>query len=406
MSLSRRRFLASAAALSSAASMPSFFQKVALAAGSADRPGADETILVVIQLSGGNDGLNTVVPFNDPRYVDARLTLRISPADALKIDDDLGFHPALGGFARLLEQNRLCIVQGVGYPQPNRSHFTSMDIWHKATLQPEAEPLGWLGRTSPRLGPGRGALFVGGGETPLALFGATGYAPSLQSIEDYKLRVDPAGDNPDKRAVVESLASPNDSDSDLLGFLRNSARTTYESAAQVQKAATEYDTPINYPQTDLAGRLKLIAQFISAGVPERVYYTAIDGFDTHAGQAPAHANLMSTLGDAVAAFHEDLAHQGEHKRVVTVMFSEFGRRVAENGSAGTDHGTAAPMFIVGEKVHPGLLGKLPSLDDLDEGDLKFHTDFRSVYSTLLADWLHIPAGQVISGEFPVVKLFT
>ena len=406
MSLSRRRFLASAAAFSSAATMPSFFQRVARAAGAADQPGADESILVVIQLSGGNDGLNTVVPFNDPRYADARPTLRIPAADVLKINDDLGFHPSLGGFAKLLEQNRLCIVQGIGYPQPNRSHFTSMDIWHKATLQPEAEPLGWLGRTSPRLGTGRGALFLGGGETPLALFGATGYAPSLQSIEDYKLRVDPSGENPDKRAVVEGLARASDKDSDLLGFLRNSARTTYESAAQVQKAATEYDTPITYPQTELSQRLKLIAQFISAGVPERVYYTALDGFDTHAGQAAAHADLMSTLGDAVAAFHEDLAHQGEHQRVLTVMFSEFGRRVAENGSAGTDHGTAAPMFLVGEKVHPGTLGNHPGLDDLEEGDLKFHTDFRSIYSALLTDWLHVPAADVISGEFPAVKLFS
>lgn len=405
MSLSRRRFLASAAAFSSAASMPSFFQRVARAAGSTDQPGADETILVVIQLSGGNDGLNTVVPFKDPRYAAARPTLRIAAADALRINDELGFHPGLGGFARLLEQNRLCIVQGVGYPQPNRSHFTSMDIWHKATLQPEAEPLGWLGRTSPRLGAGHGALYVGGGETPLALFGATGYAPSLQSIEDYKLRVDAGGDNPDKRAVVESLARPTEHDSDLLGFLRNSARTTYESAAQVQKAATEYDTPINYPQTDLAARLKLIAQFIAAGVPERVYYTAIDGFDTHAGQAPAHAALMSTVGDAAAAFHEDLAHQGEHRRVVSVMFSEFGRRVDENGSAGTDHGTAAPMFIIGEKVHAGPLGGQPSLEDLEEGDLRFHTDFRSVYSTLLTEWLHIPAAEVIAEEFPPVDLF-
>ena len=405
MPLSRRRFLTSAAALSSAAAMPSFFQRVARAAGSTEQPGAAETILVVIQLSGGNDGLNTVVPFADPRYAAARPTLRVAAENVLRIDDEAGFHPALGGFAKLLEQNRLCIVQGVGYPQPNRSHFTSMDIWHKATLLPESEPLGWLGRTSPRLGTGTGALYVGGGETPLALFGATGYAPSLQSLEAYRLRVAPDGDDADKRAVVEGQAAEGNADSELLSFLRSSARTTYESAARVQQAATEYDTPVSYPETPLAQRLKLIAQFISAGVPERVYYTALGGFDTHAGQGPSHAELLTTLGSAVAAFHEDLEHQGQHRRVATVMFSEFGRRVSENGSAGTDHGTAAPLFIAGDHVISGLLGKQPGLEDLEEGDLKFHTDFRSVYTTLLEDWLNIPSAGIISGEFPRLKLF-
>ncbi len=406
MSLSRRRFLTSAAALSSAATMPAFFRRVAHAAGSTEQPGGGETVLVVIQLSGGNDGLNTVVPFADSRYAAARPTLRVAAADVLKIDDEAGFHPALGGFATLLEQNRLCVVQGVGYPQPNRSHFTSLDIWHKATLQPESEPLGWLGRTSPQLGTGTGALYVGGGETPLALFGATGYAPSLQSLNDYKLRVSADGDDAGKRAIVEGQAAEEGADSELLSFLRSSARTTYESAARVQQAATKYDTPVAYPETPLAQRLKLIAQFISAGVPERVYYTSLDGFDTHAGQGPSHAELLATLGSAVAAFHEDLQHQGQHQRVATVMFSEFGRRVAENGSAGTDHGTAAPLFIAGDRVNSGLLGEQPALDDLEEGDLKFHTDFRSVYSTLLEEWLNVPARGIVAGEFPRLKLFS
>jgi uncharacterized protein (DUF1501 family) len=404
MSLSRRDFIA-ASALACSWTMPAFLRRAALAAPKADQPGAKDTVLVVIQLTGGNDGLNTVIPYKHPVYLASRPALKQPAADVHKINDELALHPVLGGFSRLLEQGKLGIVQGVGYPDPNRSHFTSLDIWHKAARNPDQEPLGWIGRTAPRLGPNRGAIFVGGGETPLALFGATGYAPSLESLNEYRLRVAASGDDPDKRATVEGFARVNSRDSDLLRLVRSSARDTYASAARVQQAATQYDTPVAYPDTPLAKHLKLIAQFISAQIPERVYYTAIDGFDTHAAQAPAHTNLLQTLGDAVAAFHEDLAHQGQHERVATLTFSEFGRRVAENGSLGTDHGTAAPMFLIGEHVQAGLIGVHPSLEDLESGDLKFHTDFRSVYATVLQEWLGVAAGEVISGDFPQLKLF-
>ena len=404
MNLTRRDFMA-ASALAGGWMMPAFLRRAALAAPAADQPGAKDTVLVVIQLTGGNDGLNTVIPYKHPVYAASRPTLKQSAADVRKIDDELALHPVLGGFSKLLEQRKLAIVQGVGYPDPNRSHFTSLDIWHKAARNPEQEPLGWIGRTTPRLGPNRGAIFVGAGETPLALFGATGYAPSLESLSEYRLRVSAGGDDPDKRAAVEGFARESQGDSDLLRLVRSSARETYASAARVQQAATQYDTPVSYPDTPLARHLKLIAQFISAGIPERIYYTALDGFDTHAGQAPAHTNLLQTLGDAVAAFHEDLAHQGQQQRVATLTFSEFGRRVAENGSQGTDHGTAAPMFVIGERVQTGPIGAHPSLDDLESGDLKFHTDFRSVYATVLQEWLGVAAGDVVPGEFPRLKLF-
>jgi uncharacterized protein (DUF1501 family) len=404
MSLSRRDFMA-ASALAGGWMMPAFLRRAALAAPAADRPDAMDTVLVVIQLTGGNDGLNTVIPYKHPVYAASRPTLKQAAADIRRIDDELAFHPALGGFSRLLEQQQLAIVQGVGYPEPNRSHFTSLDIWHKAARDPEQEPLGWIGRTAPMLGQNRGAIYVGGGETPLALFGATGYAPSLESLDEYRLRVAASGDDPQKRAAVEGFARPAAGDAGLLDFVRSSARETYASAARVQQAATQYDTPVIYPDTPLATHLKLVAQFLAADVPERIYYTALDGFDTHAGQGAAHAGLLQTLGDAVAAFHEDLAHHGQQQRVVTMTFSEFGRRVAENGSQGTDHGTAAPMFLIGQRVRAGLIGAHPSLDDLESGDVKFHTDFRSVYAAVLDGWLGVPAGEIVPGEFPQLELF-
>jgi uncharacterized protein (DUF1501 family) len=405
MSLSRRDFLA-ASAVAAAWPMPAFFRRVAHAAPGADQPGARDTVLVVVQLTGGNDGLNTVIPWRDPAYAAARPALKQPAADVKRINGDFAFHPSLGSFATLLEENRLAIVQGVGYPNANLSHFTSLDIWHKAARDPEKEEFGWLGRTAPRLGPQRGALFVGQGETPLALLGSTGYAPSLESLDQYRLKVAANGDDPRKRAAIERFAQSADSRADLLGFVRNSAKQTYDSATRIQKAASEHSTAATYPDTPLAKHLKLIAQFISAGVPERVYYTALDGFDTHAAQGAAHANLLQTLGEALAAFHADLRQHGQHERVLTMTFSEFGRRVKENGSQGTDHGKAAPMFLVGERVKAGPIGAHPSLEDLDTGDLKHHTDFRSVYATVLDQWLGVPAADVIAGDFAQLELFT
>lgn len=404
MPLSRRDLLR-ASALAAGAGMPQFFKQVALAAPPADQSGAQDTILVVVQLTGGNDGLNTVIPYRDPAYRAARPNLVQAEARLHKVDEELALHASLGGFAELLEDGMLSILQGVGYPNPNRSHFVSMDVWHKATSS-ERETFGWIGRTAPLLGKSRGAIHVGDGDGPLALFGSEGHAPTLESIDEYRLKVSADADDREKRqAVREMAASRGEEQNPLLALVRSSARRTYESAEQIQAAASKYDTPVTYPETPLGRRLKLIAQFIDAGLPERVYYVTLGGFDTHARQAPSHARLLQTLGDALAAFQQDVKHHGHSRRVLTMTFSEFGRRVKENGSQGTDHGAASQMFFIGERVKPGPIGIHPSLTDLDRGDLRHHTDFRSVYSTVLDQWLGVEPSQVLTGEFPSVDLF-
>jgi uncharacterized protein (DUF1501 family) len=386
------------------AGAPEFFRRVAYAAPKSDQPGGKQTVLVVVQLSGGNDGLNTVIPYADPAYAAARPTLKQPTAEIKRINDALGFHPALGGFAKLLESSQLAIVQGVGYPNPNRSHFESMDIWHKATPAKE-QIFGWLGRTLPKLGSAGVALQIGDDQPPLALIGATGNAPNLRSLEGYQLIVSQGGDNQPKRQVIEKLADTSGGSGSLRDLVRQSARETYRSAASLRDVSQNYKSSVSYPASGLGGRLKLIAQLIDAGVPERVYYTSLGGFDTHAVQAKSHAGLLSQLGDALAAFQSDLTEHGHAQRVVTLTFSEFGRRVLENGSQGTDHGAAAPLFLAGGAVQAGPLGAHPSLADLDDGDLKFHTDFRSVYATVLERWLGVASREILGAEYPLLPLF-
>jgi uncharacterized protein (DUF1501 family) len=394
----RRHFLATTAA---GLALPTVFQRMSRAAEETKGP---DTILVVVQLAGGNDGLNTVVPYNEPAYTKARPTLKIGAAQALKLEQGLGLAPTLKGFSSLWEAGQLAVVQGVGYAQPNRSHFESMDIWHKATTA-ATEKFGWLGRCAPEIGgAGDAVLHIGDGEPPLAVFGATGYAPSMRSIQDFQLKTGNGTDGDRRRAAVEQLAEKSNGGDDLLSFVQSSAKQSFASAARIREVASEYKAASTYPETPLAQRLKLIAQLIDAKLPQRVYYVSHDGFDTHAAQQLSHGQLLKTLGDAMEAFHADLKSHGHGERVAGFVFSEFGRRVAENGSQGTDHGTAAPVFLTGAGVKGGLHGKHPSFDDLDQGDLKFHTDFRSVYATLLQDWLGVDPKKVIAGQYPALSL--
>jgi uncharacterized protein (DUF1501 family) len=290
-----------------------------------------------------------------------------------------------------------------------------MDIWHrglvpKLQLGNESERYGWIGRSLPKLGGSGAAIHIGDGDGPLALFSTTGHAPSLKSLQDYQLRLGTGPSAESKRKLIERLAAERNtakSSNGLLDLVRSSARQTYESSQRMQKAAKDLKgkEATGYPQTGLANRLKLMARLIDAGVPERVYYTSLDGFDTHAAQAKTHPNLLRELSDAVAAFYKDVKGHGHHKRVLVMTFSEFGRRVRENGSDGTDHGAASQMFLVGDAVKPGLFGKHPSLSDLVNGDLKFHTDFRSVYATLLKHWLHVEPEPILGRKFPLLPLF-
>jgi uncharacterized protein (DUF1501 family) len=412
MRSNRRGFLKSTLAASTLVSMgsatvPGFLARSARGASLR----SNDRVLVVLQLIGGNDGLNTVVPHGLDGYARGRRALRLPAGRIQKITKEIGLHPSMGKMAKLVEDGRVAVVQGVGYPNPDRSHFRSMEIWESARLEAGALETGWLGRTidaqTRRPGDDSPALHVGTRVLPLALRARRNEVPSLESLEQYRLQV--AGDAGGKRAMRDALNQvarlDRRGDDPLLGFMTRTTLSAYDSSKRLEQVAPRSQGKSKYPSYGLASRLELIAQIIKAGFATRMFYTSLDGFDTHANQLGTHAALLTELSDSIAAFHADLKEAGEADRVALLTFSEFGRRVAENASTGTDHGAAAPLFVVGPVATPGLVGAHPSLDDLDDGDLKHHTDFRRVYSALLETWLGCPSGPIIGPEFTPLDLF-
>jgi uncharacterized protein (DUF1501 family) len=408
MSISRRDFLSagatSAAVIATTTQVPHFLLEAAAAPGAAPY----DRVLVVIQLTGGNDGLNTIVPYGDDQYHRNRFETRIRAADALPIDDYVGFHPRLRGLAQLLEAQQLAIVQGVGYPHPNRSHFESMDIWHTAMQAQGTRVSGWLGRyLDDQAGVAADAhvpaVHFGSRSQPLALAGLNVHVPSIDSIDGFRLRG--LETRKLRERVQRATDAPRELADGLLGFLKSASQAALAASREVQQAVTDYSTPVDYPATDLANQLRSVAQLVDAGLATRIYYVTLDGFDTHSQQAEAHAALLGELGDALSAFLGDLSHHGHAERTAVLVFSEFGRRVKENASRGTDHGAAAPMFLAGGGVRGGVIGSHPSLTDLDDGDLRFHTDFRQVYATVLEEWLGAASQGVLQGKFDKLRLF-
>jgi uncharacterized protein (DUF1501 family) len=387
--------------------VPGFVERTAEAATTTRSRGARDTILIVLELTGGNDGLNTVVPFKDPEYAKLRPTLKHSETQLKKINDELGLHPQLDGFAELLQENALCVVQGVGYPNPSQSHFRSMDIWQAGSLA-ESLSEGWLGRALKGM-PANPSFHIKNAneKAPLAVEGAPIRVPSITTLEDFQLQMAAASgaDKKTQRDIIEAAAQPGKTQPALLDFVQRTATNTYASSRRLQEIGKNYQPKATYPQTPLANRLKLAAQLIDADLGARIFYVSIDGFDTHSGQATAHANLMTQVGGAVAAFYKDLAARGQKDRVRLLTFAEFGRRARENGSRGTDHGSAAPVFLVGGRVKAGAIGKHPSLTELEMGNLKHHTDFRQVYAAILDKWLGVSSRTVLGEAFVPVDLF-
>jgi uncharacterized protein (DUF1501 family) len=402
MRTNRRSFLKNtlggSTLLSMGLSAPAFLARGAHAAQGA----SGENTLVVVQLSGGNDGLNTVIPYADEAYEKNRIVLRIAKEQVLKIDSQAGLHPQMTGFRKLVEAGRLAIAQGIGYPNPDRSHFRSMDIWHTARPEVEDKREGWLGRcldcSAHAAGGDVPALHLGAGPSPLALASLKTAVPSIESLEGFRLRADGGALPLSSLSKLAEAARPDAPQ--LLEFMRHSALNAYASSQEVQEVLQQEKEASPYPAFALAQKLKQIAQLIDAGLNTRIYYVCHDGFDTHANQLGGHASLLGELSAAVSAFVDDLALRGQLDRVLVLCFSEFGRRVRENASQGTDHGTAAPVFLAGGRVQPGIFGAQPSLTDLDgEGDLKFHTDFRRLYATLLESWLHCSSEAVLGEKF-------
>lgn len=411
MSTNRRSFLVRSAAtglVSLGANSPLFLQRALHAAGPEAANDRDGTILVLVELAGGNDGLNTVVPFTDDAYHKARPGIGLGARQVLKLDDQLGLHPQMTGMKALYDEGSLAIMQGVGYPNPDRAHFRSMDIWHSARPGDEVfRGDGWLGRALDESGAPDGnlpALAVGTERLPRALLGHKVNVPLLRNIEDFQRQAGPGPERDRQRRselLKELAAEPAESRPDL-EFLRNTANTAALTARRLETVGKSYQPTTPYPENNLGKHLEMVAQLIAADLGTRIFFVSLGGFDTHSQQEGAHAALVTELSAALHAFRKDLEQHALAERVLLATFSEFGRRVEENGSLGTDHGTASQMFILppAGRGKTGFLGDHPSLSDLDEeGDLHFHTDFRSVYATLLEKWLGFPSEPVLGAPF-------
>jgi uncharacterized protein (DUF1501 family) len=400
--LSRREFLHRTSLVSLAPVVPSLFGRIARAADAA----SDARSLVVIQLDGGNDGINTVVPFGDDAYGRNRDALRLETDKLHKLNDHVGLHPQMKAAKELFDDGRLTIVQGVGYPNPNRSHFESMRIWQTARLDAESRgDYGWLGRAMDTeqgsRTPGQpGGIYVGPEQAPVALWGRRSEAATVSRREDATLPFDV------KQMIPASLANSSVKAADDLGlFTTRQVLSAYAAADRLQQELkTGGDPASNYPGSQLAEHLKLVSQLIHSGSSARVFYTSQSGYDTHASQLYTHASLLRDFSEAVRSFLNDLASKGLEDRVLVLAFSEFGRRVEENDSQGTDHGAAGPVLLAGRQTKGGLVGATPDLADLDDGDIKMSTDLRQIYATILTDWLGLDAASVLGGNFAKVDI--
>lgn len=359
-------------------------------------------ILVILELSGGNDGLNTVVPYADDAYYRLRPQIGIKAPRLRKLDDHFGLNAGMVGMEKLFKEGKLAIVHGCGYADPSFSHFTSMAYWHTAAPN-SGEQYGWVGRLADAMAPSAPANF-------LINIGAN------QSLAVRAHRHVPVVfNNPDnfqreaffeEKEALAALSDPGKVSNPSRRYLLDIAKSANDASAMVRKAWSQYRSPIDYGITDLG--LRRVAAMISAGLPARLYYTsyANNAFDTHVVQNDLHGRLLTYTSDAVSGFMQDMERLGRADDVTMMIFSEFGRRVPENTSLGTDHGAANNMFVVGKKVKGGHYGEIPSLVKLDPGDnLNFTTDFRRVYATMAEGWLGQKAAPVLNGAFKPFEMF-
>ncbi|MFN4218532.1 MAG: DUF1501 domain-containing protein [Candidatus Bipolaricaulia bacterium] len=375
--------------------------------GQASTLSENSNLLVIIQLNGGNDGLNTVIPYGTGLYYDARPKLAVPQKDVLTITDTIGLHPKLANVKKLYDAGRVAIVQGVGYPNANRSHFRSTDIW--MTANPDTiEKTGWLGRyLDESIARFHGVKLPAaniGGTLPLTLVGEKVVVPSIASLESYQFLTDARyPQERSKRLQLFQAINGQPFESAYLDYLAQTGLGAQQSADELQTAVKKYHSTVEYPKDPFAQGLRLIAQIIAGGIGTQILYVTIGGFDTHAEQNTARVNhplLLETVDKGLDAFYQDISQMGVAENILLMTFSEFGRRVRENGSLGTDHGTAAPMLILGNRLKRGLYGEHPSLTKLDDnGDLIYTVDFRSVYATILEDWLGADAQAILGKKF-------
>jgi len=409
--LSRRDLVKSGLAVVTAgAFMPSIFTR-ALAAASLDKSASTAgdgpaKTLIIIQLAGGNDGLNTVIPYADPLYHQLRPNLGIPSDQVVPLDAHLGLHPSLKGLRALWDAGKLAVVENVGYDHPSLSHFQAMDIWQ--TADPTiGKHDGWLstlvGGSVDANGHPFKAVSVGPELAP-ALCCPAIPPPAVNSLADYRLQPDPRFPSglATREAALNRLYSSYTAPAPYAALLSATSDTAERSSKDVQAAAATHDTAVTYPKGGFGDGLRLLSAIINQDMGLKVGYVVLGGFDTHSTQAKHHADLLQTLADGITAFQSDLASHGKADDVLIMTWSEFGRRAAENASAGTDHGTAAPLFVVGSGVKKGIYGDPPSLSNLDNGNLRFATDFRSIYATVLDGWLQADSATILGQTFSKV----
>lgn len=362
-----------------------------------------DTVLVVCQLTGGNDGLNTVVPYADKAYYSLRPTIGIGEDKVLKLNEHLGLHPSLTGLHELFQQGKVAVVNNVGYPKANRSHFKSMEIWQSASPEGKLKG-GWIGRHFDILAKHEALSPIAGlglsTEKPLALDTQVASIPCFASLADVKSML---GD-PDTERMLREIQGMDAMQGSATHAVQQASKSALDAIGILQKQLATYTPKGEYGNDAFGQGFKQIAQLIATSPQTRVVYFSAGGFDTHARQPDTHAKLLQGFGNAVNAFQKELESMGRADKVVTIVFSEFGRRASENASMGTDHGQAAPMFIIGGPVKGGVHGPIPDLQNLDQGDVAFTQDFRGVYAATLDHWMGGDSELVLGQKFAPIEV--
>jgi uncharacterized protein (DUF1501 family) len=371
-----------------------------------------DPVLVVLQLSGGNDALNTIIPYGDPLYFDNRPNVRIPQDQVLPINDYLGFNPTMAPLKRLYDEGKVAIIQGIGYPNPNRSHFRSMDIWH--TCEPDKVGTeGWLGRAIKDLDPRAENVLTGvnfGRGLPRALAMPAVPVASVGNLETYGVltTIEAEEQRTEALDLFARMYSPAIGQGEVVEYLSQTGMDALKGADILSTAPAKYSSSVEYGGSSVAQYMKNIAQVHCADLGCRILYTTApyNSFDTHAAQMVAHAKLWTDVSQTVSDFYDDLKEHSASDNVTLVLFTEFGRRVHDNGS-GTDHGSGGIAFVVGDGVKGGLHGEYPSLasEKLLDGDLHFNNDFRGLYATLLEDWLGLDSPPIVGGSFEKLSIF-
>lgn len=406
MTMQRKTFVGSALSVAFLGGNASrALAQVASAAPAVPAFARPDNVLVVVQMAGGNDGLNTVIPYSDDAYHRVRPAIAIPANQVLRLDGRIGFNPALKGLNELYRRGQVGVVQGVGYPNPNRSHFEATQIWETASPE-RPQQYGWLGRYLDKRyaqGAKPGSLFEAvslGDILPAALVASHVEVPAIGALGAFGYNT--GRDLASKQSAGVLYDGATAGQSPYLALIAETARDAYHGGEVLRAQTATFANKATYANNGFAQQLALAAKLIGSTAGSKIVFVSIGSFDTHAGQRGQQDRLLGYLGDGLLAFYTDLAAHGLADHVLTLTFSEFGRRVAQNASNGTDHGTAMPLFLVGGGVKGGIYGDHPSLTELDHGDLAFATDFRAVYATVIRRWLGRDPSEIIGGDYPLL----